>query len=213
MTLSCNTPKKIRLPHPTTALLLAAAFTLTLASCSSLKKIVNKDVEDEDFIISQLYADEYVEEKPFVPQKPVGTVTSNGRISRMGVEITASDNKKLYDVIDDWYGTPYKYGGCTKQGVDCSCFVGNVFKSVYGMTLKRSANDIYENNCTPVSKDKLKEGDFVFFTNNNKRVSHVGIYLKDGMFAHSSTSRGVMISKLDSSYWKQHFYKGGRPKK
>lgn len=192
-----------------TLILTAAVFALTFSSCSSFKKFVNKDVEDEDFIISQLYADEYVEEKPFVPQKPVGT----GKVNKIGIEINASDNKKLYEAIEDWYGTPYKYGGCTKQGVDCSCFVGNVFKTVYGMSLKRSAHDIYENNCTLVSKDKLKEGDFVFFTNNNKRVSHVGIYLKDGMFAHSSTSRGVMISKLDNSYWKQHFFKGGRPKK
>ena len=196
-----------------TLILTVAVFALSFTSCSSFKKFVNKDVEDEDFIISQLYADEYVEEKPFVPQKPVGTVTSNGKVGKLGIEVTSSDNKKLYAAIEDWYGTPYKYGGCSKSGVDCSCFVGNVFKTVYGVALKRSAHDIYENNCTPVSKDKLKEGDFVFFTNNNKRVSHVGIYLKDGMFAHSSTSRGVMISKLDNSYWKQHFYKGGRLKK
>ena len=189
------------------------SFSMMFTSCSSVKKIMNKDVEDEDFVISQLYADEYVEEKPFVPQKPVGAVTNTGRIGRLGIEITSSDNKKLYETIGDWYGTPYKYGGCSKSGVDCSCFVGNVFKDVYGVSLKRSAHDIYENNGTPVAKDKLKEGDFVFFTNNNKRVSHVGIYLKDGMFAHSSTSRGVMISKLDNSYWKQHFFKGGRLKR
>lgn len=188
-------------------------FATVFSSCSSLKKFVNKDVEDEDYVISQLFADEYVDEKPFVPQKPVGTVTPGGKVGKLGIVITAADNKKLYAAIEDWYGTPYKYGGCTKQGVDCSCFVGNVFKTVYGVSLKRSAHDIYEHNSTPVSKDKLKEGDFVFFTNNNKKVSHVGIYLKDGMFAHSSTSRGVMISKLDNSYWKQHFYKGGRLKR
>jgi cell wall-associated NlpC family hydrolase len=199
--------------HSITLLLAAAVFALAFSSCTSFKKFVNKDVEDEDFIISQLYADEYVEEKPFTPPKPVGTVTSTGKVGKLGIEITSSDNKKLYDAIEDWYGTPYKYGGCSKQGVDCSCFVGNVFKTVYGVALQRSAHGIYEQNSTAVSKDKLKEGDFVFFTNNNKRVSHVGIYLKDGMFAHSSTSRGVMISKLDNSYWKQHFFKGGRLKK
>lgn len=184
------------------------AMMLLLVSCSSIKKFMSKDVEDEDYIISQLYADEYVEEKPFVPQKPVGV----GKVNKLGIEVTNSDNKQLYAAIEDWYGTPYQYGGCTKKGVDCSCFVGNIYKTVYGITLKRVAHEIYEAS-TPVAKSNLKEGDFVFFTNNNKRVSHVGIYLKDGMFAHSSTSRGVMISKLDNSYWKQHFYKGGRVKK
>lgn len=194
----------------------ALVMLSSLTSCAALKKFFSKDVEDEDYIISQLYADEYVDEKAYVPVKSKkksgsGSNSTAAPTGKLGIEITSSDNKKLYAAIEDWYGTPYLYGGCTKSGVDCSCFVGNVYKSVYGITLKRVAHEIYESS-TVVAKSNLKEGDFVFFTNNNKRVSHVGIYLKDGMFAHSSTSRGVMISHLDNSYWKQHFFKGGRIK-
>lgn len=185
------------------------ASLVLLSGCSSMKKFLNKDVEDEDYIISQLYADEYVDETSFKPKNPTG----KGKVNKIGLEITSADNEKLYAAIEGWYGTPYLYGGCTKQGVDCSCFVDHIYKEVYGIVLKRVAHEIYQYNSTPVSKSDLREGDFVFFTNNNKRVSHVGIYLKDGMFAHSSTSRGVTISRLDNSYWKQHFFKGGRYKK
>lgn len=183
-------------------LLLATTF-----SCKTLKNFVNKDLEEEDFVIGQLYADEIVDEKPYIPPTPKG----KGKKTKMNINIEAGDNAKLYTAIESWYGTPYLYGGCTKSGVDCSCFVGNVYKSVYGITLKRTARDM-QTASTPVSKSKLKEGDLVFFTNSNGKVSHVGIYLKNDMFAHSSTSHGVMISRLSDKYWSSHFYKGGRAK-
>lgn len=176
-----------------------------MTSCQALKKFFSTDLEEEDFIISQLYADELVDEKPFVPVVKPERRNSNTSAT-LGVDI---ENSKLRSAIESWYGTPYLYGGCTKQGVDCSCFVGNVYKSVYGITLKRTANDIYEQS-TVVSRNKLKEGDLVFFTNSNQKVSHVGIYLRDDMFVHSSTSQGVIISKLTNTYWSKHFYKGGK---
>ena len=65
---------------------------------------------------------------------------------------------------------------------------------------------------TLITKDKLAEGDILFFTNSKGKVSHVGIYLKDGLFAHASTTAGVCVSRIDDSYWSRHFYKGGRVK-
>ena len=82
---------------------------------------------------------------------------------------------------------------------------------MYGATLHRIASDIQQD-VKLIGRNQLKEGDIVFFTNSNGKVSHVGIYLKDDMFVHSSTSNGVIISTLENSYWKQHFYKGGRHK-
>lgn len=192
----------------TATLLCCALFILSCTtSCKTIKSIFNDEPEEEDYIISQLYADELVDEKPFVPVRTgVGKPTA-----KMGIEVGPKDNAKLYQAIESWYGTPYLYGGCTKQGVDCSCFVGNVYKTVYNITLKRTARDMQAAS-TPVSKGSLKEGDLVFFTNSNGKVSHVGIYLKDDMFAHSSTSRGVMVSRLSDKYWAAHFYKGGRVK-
>lgn len=188
------------------ALLLSAG----MSSCSAVKKFLSQDLEDEDFIIGQLYADELVEEQPITPAR----IADRSRVlstSRSGIELTDKDNAKLYAAIDEWYGTPYKYGGCSKDGVDCSCFVGSIFRSVYGVRLRRVAADM-QKDVTLIGRAELREGDIVFFTNSNGKVSHVGIYLRDDMFVHSSTSRGVMVSRLSNTYWNSHFYKGGRHK-
>lgn len=191
-------------------LILILAACLTFGSCKAIQKFLSQDLEDEDFIIGQLYADELVQE---VPHVPVRTMNRRDVVSttNMGIELSARDNAKLYQAIEAWYGTPYLYGGCTKEGVDCSCFVGNIFSSVYGITLHRTASDI-QKDVTLINRNQLREGDIVFFTNSNGKVSHVGIYLKDDMFVHSSTSNGVIISKLSNTYWNAHFYKGGRHK-
>lgn len=189
-------------------ILLFSALLLSMSSCETVKKFLSQDLEDEDFIIGQLYADELVEEKPIVPVREANRSAVIAS-SKSGIELTEKDNGALYAAIDTWYGTPYQYGGCTTNGVDCSCFVGNVYKSVYGISLHRVAADI-QKDVKLIERNQLKEGDVVFFTNSNGKVSHVGIYLKEDMFVHSSTSRGVMVSKLSNSYWNEHFYKGGR---
>lgn len=192
-------------------IILSLAILLCFSSCNAIKKFLSTELEDEDYIVGQLYADEMVKETPVHYKKQPsngGATTAGGKI---GIELNDKDNRKLYAAIERWYGTPYQYGGCTTQGVDCSCFVGNIYKTVYGITLHRVASDIQQD-VKLIGRKELCEGDIVFFTNSNGKVSHVGIYLKDDMFVHSSTSRGVVISTLENSYWKQHFYKGGRHK-
>ncbi len=207
-------------PHPiktislmrktVSAFFIVLVATCCLTSCSTIKKFLNTQLEDEDFIVGQLYADELVKESPvhYKKQPASGTTTAGGKT---GISLNAKDNPKLYAAIDSWYGAPYQYGGCSTKGVDCSCFVGNIFKSVYGITLHRVASDIQQD-VKLISRKDLREGDIVFFTNSNGKVSHVGIYLKENLFVHSSTSHGVVVSTLENSYWKQHFYKGGRHK-
>lgn len=178
---------------------------MLLASCGTVQRMTKGDMEEEDFIIGKLYEDELVKEQPYVPK------VERGKKPRTAYE-EASDkgkNKKLYAVIKPWMGVPYKYGGTTKQGVDCSGFVGNIYREAYGITLHRTANDMQQD-VKKVSKSQLREGDLVFFVNSHGKVSHVGIYLHDGLFVHSSTSRGVIISPLSDSYWSQHFHCGGR---
>lgn len=118
-------------------------------------------------------------------------------------------NTSLKKEVDQWLGVPYKHGGTTRQGVDCSGFCGNVFKSVYNITLGRSAQDIYDQS-KPVNRSAVKEGDLVFFKINSSRVSHVGIYLSGNKFVHASTSRGVMISDLGEAYWTKYYFASGR---
>lgn len=182
-----------------------------LSSCDAIKKFLNTDLSDEEYIVGQLYADEYVKETP-VQYRRTNTQPNGTHQGGSGIELNDKDNRDLYAAIDSWYGTPYLYGGCSTSGVDCSCFVGKVFKSVYGVNLHRTANDIQLDMDKMVGRSALREGDVVFFTNSNGKVSHVGIYLKEDLFVHSSTSNGVTISSLENSYWKKHFYKGGRHK-
>lgn len=190
---------------------LAITILLSASSCKAIKTFLSTDLEDEDYIVGQLYADEYVKETP-EPSRRTASSPKTGAGSRCGMDINDLDNRNLYEAIDSWYGTPYLYGGCSTDGIDCSCFVDKVFKTVYGITLHRVASDIQKDMEKTIPRNKLREGDIVFFTNSNGKVSHVGIYLKDDLFAHSSTSHGVIISSLENSYWKKHFYKGGRHK-
>jgi lipoprotein Spr len=87
-----------------------------------------------------------------------------------------------------------------------------VYKKVYGITLKRSANDIFLQ-AAPVKRNELREGDLVFFKINSDKVGHVGIYLSGDRFVHASTSRGVVISSLNETYWQKHYHGGGRVKR
>lgn len=129
--------------------------------------------------------------------------------NELGFNIESITNPYLYDYVNEWLGTPYRYSGENKNGIDCSGLVCELYKSAYQKILTGSAKEIYEKS-DPVKKENLKEGDLVFFKIKKGRISHVGIYLGSNKFAHASTSRGVIISDLDEPYYKRYYYKGGR---
>lgn len=126
----------------------------------------------------------------------------------MGVALSATSNVKLFQFVYDWVGTPYRFGGNSKKGIDCSAFTKELYTKVFNLTIKRNSRDIFSM-VSPVGKDELKEGDLVFFKIHSRSISHVGIYLGDGRFAHASL-RGVAVSNLDDAYYSRYFYKGGR---
>ena len=122
--------------------------------------------------------------------------------TRLGIDIGPKDNHHLYLTAAEWIGTPYRSGGHTQKGTDCSGMTGEIYRKVYHMRLPRSTSEQMKA-CRKVSRRELKEGDLVFF--------HVGIYLKDGYFVHASTSRGVIVSHLDEAYYRRCWLRGGRP--
>src|SRR5580698_9943143 len=126
----------------------------------------------------------------------------------MGVALSATSNMKLFHFVYDWIGTPYRFGGSSRKGIDCSAFTKELYSEVFNLDIRRSSRDIFSM-VNPVSKDDLKEGDLVFFKIHSRRISHVGIYLGNNRFAHASL-RGVAISSLDDPYYSRYFYRGGR---
>ncbi|MER3498876.1 MAG: hypothetical protein C4308_09730 [Chitinophagaceae bacterium] len=117
-------------------------------------------------------------------------------------------NLPLFQKIDEWWGTKFRYGGTTKKGIDCSGFVQTVFASVYGISLPRNARDQYKI-VDRISTSELKEGDLLFF-NTTGGVSHVAIYLQNNKFVHVSVSKGVMISDMTEPYYVKRFISAGR---
>ena len=127
----------------------------------------------------------------------------------LGVDKNKIDNVALYSFIDEWYSTPYQYGGKSKKGIDCSGFIILLYQQVYKKNLSGTSESIYQQ-CNTVSKSKLKEGDLVFFKIDSKKVTHIGIYLQNNKFVHASTKKGVMISDLKEAYFKKYYYRSGR---
>ena len=130
---------------------------------------------------------------------------------RLGMDIELTDNHKLYVNAAEWIGTPYRAGGDSRHGTDCSGLVSQLYKKTYRMRLSRSTDgQLKESN--KIARRNLREGDLVFFTSRSsrKKVAHVGIYLKEGKFIHASTTRGVIVSQLNEPYYTKHWISGGR---
>lgn len=134
---------------------------------------------------------------------------------QLNIQVTPKDDIPLYTASAKWLGVPYRYGGNTQKGVDCSGLVCALYKEVYHTQLERTAAGMYQKNCRKISRNNLKPGDLVFFNTakTKKSVSHVGILLKDGVFIHSTTSSGVRTSHIDEKYYKKRWINGGRVKK
>ena len=127
---------------------------------------------------------------------------------RLSDSITVIAN--LNDQLRNWRGTPYRYGGMSRGGVDCSGFVLMTFRDKFDLQLPRETRKQAELG-TEIDKDDLLPGDLVFFkTGAGESGLHVGIYDTDNQFIHASTSRGVMRSSLDNVYWRKNFWQARR---
>jgi len=121
--------------------------------------------------------------------------------SMVSVSSTALDavQVSLEQAHRDWKGTPYKLGGASSKGVDCSSFVHIVFDRYFGIKLPSNTRRQLKTG-EAIRKTSLRTGDLVFFRTERKTL-HVGIIVEDDQFLHASTSKGVMISSLSEHYW------------
>jgi len=135
----------------------------------------------------------------------------HGYLSQLfGYSIPDSFDPGLYLAVSEWLGTPYRYAGAARSGVDCSGFVRLVYAEAYGTSPAGNSRTLYATS-RRIPADSLREGDLVFFRTRRHQVSHVGIYLGNGKFVHSSRSLGVTVSELSESYYRKRFAGARRP--
>ncbi len=112
--------------------------------------------------------------------------------------------EKLRKTIESYLGTPYRWAGTTRSGMDCSGFVQTVFWEACRADLPRSSRGMSTLG-KRVSQTNARTGDLVFFRGGLfNRINHVGIYLGDGRFAHASSKKGVTVSHLENQYFREH---------
>ncbi|MDR3249425.1 MAG: C40 family peptidase [Treponema sp.] len=125
---------------------------------------------------------------------------------------TAEARNKLLAAAASYQGTPYRYGGLDRNGLDCSGFIYMSFKDSLAVTVPRTTTALY-GWAEKINTGDLQPGDLVFFITVGRNISHAGLYLGDGRFIHSASEgpkTGVIYSQLDESYWQRTFAGAGR---
>jgi len=135
--------------------------------------------------------------------KPVRPV-----IDTAGIDTADLVSQNFVREINRWSKVRYKMGGITKKGADCSGFVSKVFQNTLTIQLPRTSREQAKVG-ERIDQDELQFGDLVFFykggKRHSKRISHVGIYIGDGNFVHSSRRKGVGVDALSKGYYSQRF--------
>lgn len=192
-------------------------FCIFTTSCSTListkniasdRSPVERSFYNQGSIFNKtLFAEtKLAETKPIKEKRQKTAMEELNEIHRMAI------NSFVYQIMaeaESYLGVPYRYGGTTRSGIDCSAFVQRVFHMFDQQMPRVSAAQAKEGR--PITKEELRAGDLVFFaTNGGKRVSHVGIVHNvteegDVEFIHASTSIGVTVTPLSNDYWSKRF--------
>jgi lipoprotein Spr len=141
--------------------------------------------------------------------KGIDTAQAIAFFESQGLVIDACDKQPMYLEIYRWLGTPYRFGGESERGIDCSGFSNKIYENIFGKTLQGGSRDIYKA-VLEVDLTFAREGDLLFFTIRKGQISHVGIYLGNNKFVHATTRAGVIISDLDEPYYQRTFFAAGR---
>jgi len=180
-------------------LLLIVISTTFLFSCGSSKKVTS-------YKRANSYKKTYTSNNSSKNNSTIyHSKNSNESVSR--------DANRILRTAKSYMGTPYKFGGTTSSGLDCSGLVYLSFMDV-NIQMPRISRD-QANSGRNIDIENVKIGDLIFFNTSGNAISHVGIVesIKNNgtiNFIHSSTSKGVMISSLDEDYWKIRFVKATR---
>ncbi|HVS91491.1 MAG TPA: C40 family peptidase [Mucilaginibacter sp.] len=126
----------------------------------------------------------------------------------LGIDQSQIQNGRLYAFIDNWMGTPYRFGGLDHDGIDCSGLAYLLEQQVYGINIPRMTSQQVQV-IKRKYEDELQEGDLVFFDYDGKKFSHVGVYLQNGYYVHASSTKGVIIVKLHDPYTYKYFSRCG----
>lgn len=121
---------------------------------------------------------------------------------------------ELRAAVNQWLGTPYRLGGTTRNAVDCSAFTMNIYSQVFNKKIPRTSEGQYETyGGSALDAPARQEGDLVYFNtlHNGNPVSHVGLWLDDKRFVHASSSRGVVISNINDTYYRTRYVGANRP--
>ncbi|MBK8013872.1 MAG: C40 family peptidase [Deltaproteobacteria bacterium] len=142
--------------------------------------------------------------------QPTARTAPKERTETSVAVVEARYDAQLRRAVTPWLGTPYRFGGSTRgRGTDCSGFSKALVFEGFSVNLPRVSRDQFRVG-TKVDRENLRAGDLVFFdTVDGGRVNHVGIYQGEGMFAHASSSQGVVYAELGARYF-LHAYRGAR---
>ncbi len=124
---------------------------------------------------------------------------------------SSEERNLLVKVVKTFLGVPYRLGGSTLKGIDCSAFVKKIYQ-IFSIDLPRTAREQLHFG-KGVEKKELEEGDLVFFRTRRSSGTHVGIYIGNNEFVHaSSRKKEVKVDNLDMPYYDQRFLRGVRVK-
>ena len=114
----------------------------------------------------------------------------------------------LLKSFENWKGTKYVFGGDSDRGIDCSALTRRVYREVFSFELPRVTKDQIKVGRN-VSRHNLKPGDILYFRPEGK-YNHTAVYLGNSLFINASSSKGVILSSLEHSYWSKYFVRGVR---
>lgn len=182
---------------------------LLLVSCGTTRKKYNKKTVLDP---SSRNIPKYPEKSyPKTNEKEVVVYNETEATSTKPIKLKV---RNIIDVARSFHGTPYKFGGTTSKGMDCSGLIYTAFKEE-DIHLPRISRDMATKG-KKISLNDVTIGDLVFFKTDNRRnvINHVGLVVDvfpgKILFIHSSTSQGVIVSALDESYWNKAFVEARR---